>query len=51
MDANIKYEISQGVEMGRPSEIFLEATKAAGEIEAVAIAGRCVAVITGTLSI
>ncbi len=51
MDANIKYEISQGVEMGRPSEIFLEATKVAGEIEAVAIAGRCVAVITGTLSI
>jgi trans-2,3-dihydro-3-hydroxyanthranilate isomerase len=51
MDANIKYEISQGVEMGRPSEIFLEATKAAGEIEAIAIAGRCVAVITGTLSI
>ena len=51
MDANIKYEISQGVEMGRPSEIFLEAKKVAGEIESVSIAGQCVPVITGTLTI
>ncbi|MDB2646166.1 PhzF family phenazine biosynthesis protein [Pseudomonadales bacterium] len=51
MDANIKYEISQGVEMGRPSEIFLEAKKVAGEIESVSIAGQCVPVITGILTI
>jgi len=51
MDANIKYEISQGVEMGRPSEIFLEAKKVSGEIESVSIAGQCVPVITGTLTI
>ena len=51
MDANIKYEISQGVEMGRPSEIFLEAKKVEGEIESVSIAGQCVPVITGTLTV
>ena len=51
MDANIKYEISQGVEMGRPSEIFLEAKKVAGEIESVSIAGQCVPVITGTFTV
>ena len=47
----IKYEISQGVEMGRPSEIFLEAKKVEGEIESVSIAGQCVPVITGTLTV
>jgi trans-2,3-dihydro-3-hydroxyanthranilate isomerase len=51
MDANIKYEIAQGVEMGRPSEIFLEAKKVAGEVESVTIAGQCVTVINGSLTV
>jgi len=50
-DASIKYEVSQGVEMGRPSEIYLQAQKVAGEVASVAIAGQCVPVITGTLTL
>jgi trans-2,3-dihydro-3-hydroxyanthranilate isomerase len=50
-DARIKYEVSQGVEMGRPSEIFLQAQKVAGEVASISIAGHCVPVITGTLTL
>ncbi len=50
-DANIRYEISQGVEMGRPSEIFVQVKKVAGEIESVSISGQCVQVITGTFAL
>ena len=51
LDASLKYEVSQGVEMGRPSEIFLEVQKAAGVVESISVAGKCVPVIEGTLTI
>jgi predicted PhzF superfamily epimerase YddE/YHI9 len=43
--------VSQGVEMGRPSEIFLEVQKAAGVVESISVAGKCVHVIEGILTI
>ena len=51
MDAILNYEIAEGVEMGRPSEIFLEVKKFSGEVESISIAGQCVQVTKGFLTI
>lgn len=37
--------------MGQPSEIFLEVKKVSGELESIPIAGQCVQVIPGSLTI
>lgn len=48
-DGAFALEVEQGVEMGRPSLIQVTARKAAGQVGAVAIAGRCVPVMQGTI--
>jgi trans-2,3-dihydro-3-hydroxyanthranilate isomerase len=50
-DGTLKWTVRQGVEMGRPSTIEIEADKAAGAITAVRVAGGAVFVMSGTLSL
>lgn len=45
-----RWRIAQGVDMGRPSELFGAVEKTAGEISAVRIGGYSVAVFAGTFS-
>ena len=44
-----KWTVEQGYEMGRPSQIYLEADVAAGAITAVRVGGYAVPVMTGEL--
>lgn len=46
-----RIEIEQGVEMGRPSEIVVEARKSGDRVEAVTIEGRCVEVMRGRIAV
>jgi trans-2,3-dihydro-3-hydroxyanthranilate isomerase len=48
-DVTANLVIEQGVEMGRPSHIKLSVRKAKGSISEVFVAGRCVAVMRGTI--
>jgi trans-2,3-dihydro-3-hydroxyanthranilate isomerase len=48
-DGEFDLEIEQGVEMGRPSLIQVNARKADGAVTTVTIAGRCVSVMKGTI--
>ena len=50
-DTNLVTTISQGVEMGRPSLLIAEADKTDGTVTATRIGGRCVPVMSGTLTI
>ncbi len=50
-DGELVYEIAQGVEMGRPSRIEVIAAKASGQVTAVHVAGRCVPVMRGVLTV
>jgi trans-2,3-dihydro-3-hydroxyanthranilate isomerase len=50
-DGTLKWSVRQGVEMGRPSLIEIEADKSAGAITAVRVAGRSVFVMSGTISL
>jgi trans-2,3-dihydro-3-hydroxyanthranilate isomerase len=50
-DLDVNITIEQGVEMGRRSLIDLTMRKSAGLIHSVRIAGRCVAVMSGTISL
>ncbi len=50
-DLSAKIAIAQGIEMGRPSAILVEAAKQGGRVERVSIAGRCVPVMQGRLMI
>jgi trans-2,3-dihydro-3-hydroxyanthranilate isomerase len=43
--------IAQGVEMGRPSMIDVDISKRGGVVESVRVAGRCVQVMQGRISI
>ncbi len=45
-----RWRIAQGVDMGRPSELFGSVEKAAGKVSAVQIGGYSVPVFTGTFS-
>ena len=45
-----RWRIAQGVDMGRPSELFGSVEKAAGEVTAVRVGGYSVPVFTGTFS-
>ena len=44
-------QITQGVEMGRPSRLEIEADKAAGEITAIRVGGNAVFVTEGTIGL
>ena len=50
-DLDLPVTIRQGYEMGRPSQIEVNVTKRAGEIEQVVIGGRCVDVMQGSITI
>jgi trans-2,3-dihydro-3-hydroxyanthranilate isomerase len=47
--APVSLDIRQGAEMGRPSRIFVEASRPAPEVSQVVVAGPAVHVMTGTL--
>ncbi len=50
-DGSHKWQLEQGYEMGRPSDLFLEADVAGGRLKAVRVAGQAVKVMQGTLEI
>ena len=47
----LRWTVEQGVEMGRPSRLEVEADKAGGRITAVRVGGRSVLVCEGTMEI
>ena len=48
-DMSAHIAIAQGIEMGRPSAIEVEAVKRSGRVERVSISGRCIPVMQGRL--
>ncbi len=50
-DGTHKWQLEQGYEMGRPSDLFLEAEVNQGKLVAVRVAGQAVRVMQGTLEI
>jgi trans-2,3-dihydro-3-hydroxyanthranilate isomerase len=48
-DATLRWTVAQGVEMGRPSRIEVEADKAGGRVTGVRVGGRSVLVSEGRL--
>lgn len=50
-DLSVTLEVLQGVEMGRPSRIEVETTKAGGSVTEVNIGGPCVRVMTGEIAL
>jgi trans-2,3-dihydro-3-hydroxyanthranilate isomerase len=50
-NADLHYEIEQGLEMGRPSEIIAQARKTAEGPVSASVAGTCVAAGRGTLTV
>jgi trans-2,3-dihydro-3-hydroxyanthranilate isomerase len=49
LDGTLRWVVAQGIEMGRPSRLELEADKRGGEITAVRVGGSAVVVSEGTL--
>ena len=50
-DGSHTWELEQGYEMGRPSELHLEADVNGGKLTAVRVAGQAVRVMQGTLEV
>ena len=50
-DGTHKWQLEQGYEMGRPSDLFLEADVNQGKLTSVRVAGQAVRVMQGTLEI
>ncbi len=50
-DGLLTWEVAQGVEMGRPSRLYIEASKRGGTIEAVRVGGATVLVSEGTMTV
>ena len=50
-DGTHRWALEQGYEMGRPSDLHLEADVAAGRLTAVRVAGQAVHVMSGTLAV
>lgn len=50
-DGTLRWTVDQGVEMGRPSRLFLEADVAGGRLAAVRVGGGCVAVSEGVMTL
>lgn len=50
-ELSARISIAQGIEMGRPSAVLVEAVKQSGRVERVDVAGRCVPVAQGHLLI
>ena len=50
-DGLLTWEVAQGVEMGRPSRLHIEAHKSGGVIDAVRVGGTTVLVSEGTMAV
>ena len=50
-DGTLRWTVDQGVEMGRPSRIEIEADKSAGAITAIRVGGNAVMMAEGTLAL
>lgn len=50
-DGLLQWEVAQGVEMGRPSRLSIEAHKSAGVVDAVRVGGATVVMCEGTLRV
>jgi trans-2,3-dihydro-3-hydroxyanthranilate isomerase len=50
-DGLLSWEVAQGVEMGRPSRLSIEAHKSAGAVDAVRVGGATVIISEGTLTV
>lgn len=50
-NGTMKYLVHQGVEMGRPSKLFVETDVAAGEVRAVRVGGASVLMASGELHV
>ncbi len=50
-DGTLKWTVMQGVEMGRPSRIDIEADKSAGAITAIRVGGRAVFMMAGSITL
>ncbi|WP_373063736.1 PhzF family phenazine biosynthesis protein [Gemmatimonas sp.] len=50
-DGLLKWEVAQGVEMGRPSRLHIEAHKSGSVIDAVRVGGATVLVSEGTMAV
>ncbi|MFT3735648.1 MAG: PhzF family phenazine biosynthesis protein [Rhodocyclaceae bacterium] len=48
-DGAFRWEVWQGYDMGRPSQIYIEADKAGGQITAIRVGGTAVVIGEGTL--
>jgi trans-2,3-dihydro-3-hydroxyanthranilate isomerase len=48
-EGTLRWEVAQGVEMGRPSRLSLEAHKQGGVIDAVRVGGATVIISEGTM--
>lgn len=48
-DGTLRWTVDQGVEMGRPSRLEIEADKANGQVSAIRVGGRAVFVMKGTI--
>ena len=51
LTGHMQFEITQGVEMGRPSRIVVDVERNNGQISKTSIVGECVEVISGWLSL
>jgi trans-2,3-dihydro-3-hydroxyanthranilate isomerase len=50
-DGTLRWEVAQGVEMGRPSRLSIEAHKTGGAIDAIRVGGASVVMADGTMSL
>ena len=50
-DGTRRWVIEQGIEMGRPSRLEVEADKAGGKVSAVRVGGASVMISKGTISV
>ena len=50
-DGVLRWEVAQGVEMGRPSRLSIEATKRGGVVESIRVGGSTVMVNEGTMTL
>ncbi|MEP6507707.1 MAG: PhzF family phenazine biosynthesis protein [Gemmatimonadales bacterium] len=50
-DGTLKYLVHQGVEMGRPSKLFVESDVSGGEVTAVRVGGASVLIASGKLHV
>lgn len=50
-DGTLRWTVDQGVEMGRPSRIEIEADKSAGAVAAIRVGGSAVMITEGSLSL